>query len=691
MRSAISGCQLCAAVFCGINEQLQQQQQQKEPEQSGLNNHNKNEPDNFQIYCKAVRRKRIAEDVIDNDRQGSGWPETGETSSEGESKESLEEEFEDDLSDSNGSYLHLVFSSERFGEMDQFLPKQSVIDNSIEIKFGPKHGLKIPRSCRSPACFDMISQWRRNCRDNHKICSSDSEDPERMPTRVLDIGDQVTPPRLLVTKDEQEPYATLSYCWGDPAEFKQPITTMSNLKHREEVLYLTTLPPVFQDAITITRKLGFRYLWIDSLCIIQDSTDDWNAEASEMQQCYKRSSANIIAAAAKNPTYGIFDSADCEREEIIYRVGVGRGFYRECHTNEKYRNFVRKRAWAFQEELLSPWSVIYTDANIRWLCSQDFLSEACLPRGHCGGNNHREAKKQLFALPEYTRNKGDGDEVHDLFFTWWYQVLNNYMERELSVITDRLPAIAGLAKEFGTRIKTPTDSLNERQYYWGLWKKDFVRGLCWNGHGARIQQYKHGCSEGNPPEYLGPSWSWATLDPGKIGGRFLYDHLLEFFEFDLMADDDRALKNFEIHVEGGEGGDEYGVYKLEKAVLVLEGVCRDFHTYCEPRYIDSSLEEYRELCKQLYCTLDEQSGRKEGYPELPHPPGTIYLHLARWRFRRPEEMHPDAVEEISALLLEPTGKKNRGHIEYRRVGLVVFPPDDELAEEGWTRQKVTII
>ncbi|KAN0090058.1 Heterokaryon incompatibility protein (HET) domain containing protein [Hyaloscypha variabilis] len=513
--------------------------------------------------------------------------------------------------------------------MHQFLPKQSVTDNSIDLEFNPKEGMRIPTSCRSPACFDMISRWRQNCRDNHKTCTSNST--KRMPTRVLDIGDQTS-------------YATLSYCWGNSTEYAQPITTTGNLKYKEAVIYLTTLPPVFQDAIIIARKLGYKYLWVDSLCIIQDSTDDWNTEASKMQQYYKGSSANIVAAAAKNPAYGIFDSADRLREKILYSH-MGCGLSQEF---EYRRIFVEERAWTLQEELISPCSVIYTDTNIRWLCSEGLLSEACFPDGCCGAGYHDEAKKQLFAFPKYTRSEGDGDEVHDMYFAWW----------ELSKQTDRLPAIAGLAKEFGDRIKTPTDLSNEVQYYCGLWKKDFVRGLCWNGgHGARIQQDKSEYVEGIPV----PSWSWAALDPGRIGkDRFLFHRHIALCEWGLVVDDDRVLKNFEVRVEDGEGVDDYGACKLHQTVLVLQGVCGDFHTHCEPHYISSPWSEFDDYeRKRFSCTLDEQSGRNDGYPEF------------RIQMERYTSMWPG------------------GYDEYRRVGLVELP--DYSALKGWKRNKVAII
>lgn len=286
---AKAGCEICSAVVSGIVERSPGEI--VEQKQSGLHDH---ETDDMQIFCRAVRR------------------------GEGED-----------------SYLHLAFEGKQLRTVHQFLSRRSTIDEDVEERFNPKVGLSIPRSCRSPACFEMVLQWTTRCIENHERCNRDPASPSTMPTRVLDIGNLATPPRILVTHGKKGEYATLSCCWGKG--YQQPITTTYNLEQRETALYLTTLPPVFQDAITIVRKLGYRYLWIDSLCILQDSVDDWNAESAKMDQYYTGSSLNIIAAAAKDPTYGIFDSADLLRDKARYRNSL-----RESHVQGQ--NFVEKRA-----------------------------------------------------------------------------------------------------------------------------------------------------------------------------------------------------------------------------------------------------------------------------------------------------------------------------------------------------------
>ncbi|KAE8446990.1 hypothetical protein EG329_011472 [Mollisiaceae sp. DMI_Dod_QoI] len=483
-----------------------------------------------------------------------------------------------------------------------------------------------------------------------------------MPTRVLDIGDSATPPRIFVTHGRMGEYATLSYCWGK--DYQQPITTTLNLEHRRTTLYLTSLPPVFQDAIKIVRRLGYRYLWIDSLCILQNSVDDWNAELVKMQQYYIGSSLNIIAAAAEDPTCGIFDSADLLRDGVRYANSHWARFIQG-------QNFVQTRAWTLQEEILPPRSILYTNGGIYWLCNHESFTETSpalpLTKGRC--LHSASHNKLLFNLAvrwdkQYQRAlPKQKDEDNERFFYWWYEILNEYVERELSFDRDRLPGIAGLAKEFARRTNA--------QYLCGLWRESFITGLCWNGNGVRNKS----------SEYLGPTWSWATVDPmNKDGFRLCYIRHLDETSF---LDPDNTAEFVDIHVVN-EAQDPYG--RVKEGVVILEGPSRKLNTLSDPFYVDS-FQGTRGSSDQIRCTLDDQSGYSADSSGFAHP-DSIYLRLGRWRSIFEDEPH-----EIFALLLEPTGKRNvhfSEYIEYRRVGLAEFPPNDELTE-GWIKQKVTII
>jgi hypothetical protein len=98
------------------------------------------------------------------------------------------------------------------------------------------------------------------------------------------------------TTKEVAPYAALSYVWGGPQAF---CTLQSNVASHSSQISLSTLPQTIQDAVFCAHKLGLKYLWVDSLCIIQDSTDDWEREIANMAQIYKNAFVTISAAKAK--------------------------------------------------------------------------------------------------------------------------------------------------------------------------------------------------------------------------------------------------------------------------------------------------------------------------------------------------------------------------------------------------------
>jgi hypothetical protein len=188
------------------------------------------------------------------------------------------------------------------------------------------------------------------------------------------------------------------------------------------------------------------------------------------------------------------------------------------------------------------------------------------------------------------------------FFTWWYDIINSYLKRELSFDQDRLPGIAGLAKEFARRTNA--------QYLCGLWREDFIKCLCWNGYGARI----------NSSEYLGPTWSWATLHPLNERNDLYHYSLIGR----TLVVDENTAEIVDIHVVN-EAQDPYG--QVKEAVVVLEGLSRKLSTLSDPSYGPSP--RVRDYGDQICCSLDDKSRYSSGSPIFAHPE-TIYLQLGRW-------------------------------------------------------------
>lgn len=160
-------------------------------------------------------------------------------------------------------------------------------------------GKEIPRSTASDESLAWAIQQLQHCQQSHQACNSLPRAP--LPSRVLDVsGTEENGVRLYVSEGETAPYAALSHCWGH----KPFLRTLSGSldAHRSEIPW-ARLPQTFQDAVAFTRKIGVRYLWIDSLCIVQDDQLDWRREAAKMASVYQGATL-VISAAKSDGAYG---------------------------------------------------------------------------------------------------------------------------------------------------------------------------------------------------------------------------------------------------------------------------------------------------------------------------------------------------------------------------------------------------
>ena len=153
----------------------------------------------------------------------------------------------------------------------------------------------------SDQCYALIKEWLENCQAKH-TCHPNTAVP--LPTRLIEVGADDSIPQLVATNGQDGNYITLSYVWGQVSKGN---TTKGNLQERlDNGISLNSLCKTHADAISITRKLGFKYLWIDALCIVQDDRQDWEAEAAQMCQIYRRASLTLAATSSKSGDDGIF-------------------------------------------------------------------------------------------------------------------------------------------------------------------------------------------------------------------------------------------------------------------------------------------------------------------------------------------------------------------------------------------------
>jgi hypothetical protein len=181
---------------------------------------------------------------------------------------------------------------------------------------------------------------------------------------------------LLETKGLRGRYATLSHCWGGNA----CLTTRSdNFEEHKKGIPTVHLPPTFRHAVQISRRLGIRYLWIDSLCILQDSKDDWEKESAKMGDIYRNSFVTIAARAARNPEEGCFIARDQDIPtcRLEYRspepsAAAGSIYIRDpaFQIERLGETPLDSRGWVLQEKLLSPRILYYGGQQMYWECRQ---------------------------------------------------------------------------------------------------------------------------------------------------------------------------------------------------------------------------------------------------------------------------------------------------------------------------------
>jgi hypothetical protein len=248
-------------------------------------------------------------------------------------------------------------------------------------------GQAVCSHANSEACYELIKNWIQECTLGHSSCAGTKE--SHLPTRVIDVGKSGDMPKLYITHREKARYIALSHCWGS---FQIITTTKNILENRIGGIEWTDLSKTFQDTITITRKLGVRYLWIDSLCIIQDDSVDWQIESSKMGQIYRDSYLTVCATLSANGKGGCFSERRVQSGNLSERVDDTDGKYLSgVYVRRKFKGQheiidpfatleveafpLHSRAWAFQERLLATRVVQYTREELRWECKSDTKCE----------------------------------------------------------------------------------------------------------------------------------------------------------------------------------------------------------------------------------------------------------------------------------------------------------------------------
>ncbi|KAK3946859.1 heterokaryon incompatibility protein-domain-containing protein, partial [Pseudoneurospora amorphoporcata] len=302
--------------------------------------------------------------------------------------------------------------------------------------------------------FEFIQARLRDCDANHPCCSKGSSSD--LPTRLIDVGitgSEVTDyVRLVETSSlpstAHVTHIALSYCWGTG----QSVTAAANnYEAMKQGFLASTLPQTIRDAITVTQQLGQQYLWIDALCIIQDSSSDWELESTKVASIYRNAHITIAAGIAVDASEGFLQSRQhmAAQSKSVYCCEWDVSIKTDEHSTKSYKTMLparvippisyhkvymienglplNTRGWAMQEEILSKRVVTYTAQELQWTCH---LLSTC----ECGYLSHSVDLGQTISVNSISNRR-------EAFFEW-AKIIEAYSGQSLTYRKDKLLVIS---------------------------------------------------------------------------------------------------------------------------------------------------------------------------------------------------------------------------------------------------------
>ncbi|KAM5359724.1 hypothetical protein ACJZ2D_014251 [Fusarium nematophilum] len=373
----------------------------------------------------------------------------------------------------------------------------------------------------SDLALDRASKWLAHCVEYDDEC--EPPDKSFKPRRLLWVGTSGDP--FLVKPHEPVPYACLSYCWGPDVDDVLRTTRKSLQSHLMKIP-VASLPAAIQDAITVSRGLKIAYLWVDSLCIVQDDQAEWLQEASLMSEIYLNSHLTIAAiepASCKSHFLGMqrFGEPGWQRyataKTSLAPDGSEVGFFirpgMKEYFNQDERSSMDRRAWCLQESVMPNRRLCFNGNEMMWQCHCRQICEC----GHIKFTPDPTTKRGPSAVMKlrlsnpdpYTSGWQSLSSLHeeqqghsfveaDQMHRKWLELVADYSRRKLSKQEDKLPAIMGLAKLVSTRLDG---------YKAGLWEREFHFGLAW-----RVVSFTPESGHTSVNRLRFPSWTWASVD-----------------------------------------------------------------------------------------------------------------------------------------------------------------------------------
>lgn len=472
---------------------------------------------------------------------------------------------------------------------------------------------------------------------------------------------------------------TLSHCWGS-AKFLTLAKKSS--QQLSEGIHLSSLPQTFQDAAKIAKTLGVLYLWIDSLCIFQDSDEDWQREASTMGDVYKGALCNIAASGSSDSSGGCF----YEREPRLIEPCIITTEYtdysndeyhiRQCTTDYLENNLhdhqpLFGRGWVVQERVLPPRVLHFGQKQVFWECRTEDASET-YPLG-VPPDMYRPSYciKRPWPLTSNIRaliqtSTRDFEMLSRDLYNYWGKIVQAYSQCDLTRKEDKLVAISGLAREVYLALG------GHDEYLAGLWRRDILSQLLWY-HGA------YSPNGVRPEHYRAPTWSWASMDgtimPPDTRISNLYVTLVDIQINHLTNDAFGQVRNGFVRLRGPlltvtfekKSMDEFldGQELGEEGLQPVVDLDDDLSAHSYDPYIDTYYDAFLN---------GQQLGHESPSPSVDLDDSILEHPLHFMPFCKGSNT------SHQGLLLQPTGTAKG---QFRRCGLLVNISDKVMAMAGW--------
>jgi hypothetical protein len=419
-----------------------------------------------------------------------------------------------------------------------------------------------------------VRDWLQRCEDErhgyHKICSLSER--AYVPARLIKITGPPDQLQLRIIcgdnmgEHDMSKYVALSYCWGGDQTNK--LTQENHGLYKKNIAW-ETLPKTIQDAAKTAQALGFQYIWIDSMCIVQDSKEDKDAEISQMAKVYAHATLTIVNQRGDRVTEGFLHprTLPSGTASIQFRTDDGQihcvtlSFNDAAYGEESFA--VNTRGWTLQEYLLSRRRIVIGTWSTEWLCrrevaghrdgwvaSYNYRSPAGLPFDHKGAGwagkgpfGSKEAESVysssfINAVMFFSVNPGYplGQLHKKRVRLSWYALVESYSSRSVTESEDRILALSGIAERFA--------NLVPGRYIAGIWDNMMPKSLFW------YTPYAH---TDRPVKYRGPSWSWISID-GRVGYSPSGNCLCEILSVEYMLENAGALygavHSATLHIKG---------------------------------------------------------------------------------------------------------------------------------------------